>query len=414
MSYFTQVSYSDTGSLDAFSRLRTSSVENIFATQCQYTTDPIQMETGATGTGVAPSYSANTRMVSLSATTGSGTSFTQSYQYSPYQPGHSHFIAETFVMGSGVAGATVDVGYFDAANGIIFRQNGTTNLQFILRTSTGGSVSDANIVAQSAWNIDKMDGTGASGLTLDVTKAQILVIDLQFLGMGRVRIGFDINGVIYYAHQFLNANNLTVPYIQSATLPVQMLVSATSTGSTKTSFFKCAAVQSEGGQMMSYGYMGVTPDTAATAATTRVPLVSIRPKTTFNGITNRSMFVMDGVSLANLGNNDVYWELAVGVTWTTPPTYADVNTTYSSYEYGPNGTYLNLNSGIVIASGYATRTANGSPIQNLNFNATQAKRYPITLDRAGAARAMGTLTLFVTSLSSTAACRGSIQFKEIR
>ncbi len=63
--------------------------------------------------------------------------------------------------------------------------------------------------------------------------------------MGRVRVGFDIDGVIYYAHQFLNANNLSVPYMQSATLPIRMVVTSTSSGSTKTSYFKCATVQSE-------------------------------------------------------------------------------------------------------------------------------------------------------------------------
>lgn len=156
----------------------------------------------------------------------------------------------TGVLGTGVASTTVDVGYFDANNGVIFRQNGATNLQLILRTSTSGTPSDANIVAQSAWNIDKMDGTGASGITLDVTKAFILMIDLQFLGMGRVRVGFDIDGVIYYVHEFLNANVLAVPYMQTATLPVQMLLTATSSGSTKTCYFKCATVVSEGGSSL--------------------------------------------------------------------------------------------------------------------------------------------------------------------
>ena len=164
-----------------------------------------------------------------------------------------------------MAGAIVDFGYHDDKNGVILRQNGTTNLQLILRTSTGGSVSDANIVAQSSWNLDKMDGTGVSGKTLDITKALILVIDLQFLGMGRVRVGFDIDGSIFYVHQFLNANNLAVPYMQSATLPVGMLVTASSSGGTKTSYFKCATVQSEGGSLEQFGYPFSTPETTSTA-----------------------------------------------------------------------------------------------------------------------------------------------------
>ena len=138
MSYFSQISIGDSANLDAFSRLRTSDPDELFSTQCQYNAAPNQMESGATGTGTAPAHSASTRMVAL-VSTGAGTSFMQSYQYSPYGPGKSHMIAITGVLGTGVAGATVDFGYFDAANGVIFRQNGATNLQLILRTSTSGA-----------------------------------------------------------------------------------------------------------------------------------------------------------------------------------------------------------------------------------------------------------------------------------
>lgn len=420
MSYFTQISYSDTGSLDAFSRLRVSATEELFSVQSQYNAESLQMEGGATGTGVAPAHDANTRMVALSATAGSGTSFLQSYQYSPYEPGRSQFIAMTGVMGAGVAGAVVDAGYFDANNGVIFRQNGATNLQLILRTSTSGSVSDANIVAQSAWNIDKLDGTGASGITLDATKAFILIIDLQFLGMGRVRVGFDINGVIYYAHEFLNANVLAVPYMQTATLPVGMLITATATGSTKTSYFKCATVQSEGGELALTGITFSTPETTATAGSgTRVPLIAIRPKTTFNSITNRELFEIQKLNLLATGVNPVFWELVVGGAY-SGQTYADVNTTYSGFEYtSVPGTFTNLTGGVVLASGYIGGVGSGAAAQPptitpIDLPALISRKYPITLDRAGAVRALGTLTLLVTGIGGTSDCRGSMTFKEIR
>ena len=411
MSYFTQISYSDTGSLDAFSRLRVSSTEMLFSAQCQYSADPLQFEAGATGTGVTPAHNASTRMVGLSATAGTGTSFFQSYQYSPYQPGRSQFIAATGVIGAGVANTTVDFGYFDAANGIFLRQNGITNLQLILRTSTSGSVSDANVVAQSAWNIDKMDGSGASGITLDITKAMILIVDLQFLGMGRVRFGFDINGVVYYVHQFLNANNLTVPYMQSATLPIQMLVTAT----TKTSYFKCATVQSEGGSLSDFGFGFVTPEVTATAGNAvRVPLIAVRPKTTFNGIANRSLFILESISLFVTGNMDVQWELVVGGNY-SGQTWADINTANSAFEYtSVPGTYTNLTGGVVISSGYMARSGasnNGTPVI---VPSIRSLKYPISLDRSGAVRPMGTLTLLVSGNTATSACRGSFDFKEIR
>jgi hypothetical protein len=416
MSFFTRVGYSDTGSLDAFSRLRTSNPETLFSTQTQYNAGTLQMETGNTGTGVAPSHSSNTRMVTLSATAGSGTSFIQSFQYTPYDPGKSQFIAITGVMGTAVANAVVDVGYFDAGNGIIYRQNGTSGRQFILRTSTSGSVSNSNFVDQANWNLDKMDGTGVSGKNLVDTNSFILIIDLQFLGMGRVRMGFDIDGVVYYAHQFLNANVLSMPYMQTATLPVQMLVTATATATTKTASFKCAVVQSEGGHIIeSGGFIFSTPEATATAGnTTRVPLIAIRPKTTFNSITNRTLFVLQSVNLFVTGNQDVFWELVIGGNY-SGQSWADVNATHSSFEYTSTpGTFTNLTGGIVLMSGYSSRvggTNNGSPIM---IPSIASMKYPISLDRAGAVRSLGTLTLLVTGVSNTSACRASVNFKEIR
>lgn len=414
------VSIKDGANLDAFSRLRVSLTEELFSVQTQYNSEPLIMESGATGTGVVPAHNSSTRMVELSATAGNGTSFLQSYQYSPYEPGRSQFIAITGVIGTGVAGAVVDTGYFDADNGVIFRQNGATNLQLILRTSTGGSVSDANIVNQSAWNVDKMDGTGASGITLDITKAFILIIDLQFLGMGRVRIGFDIDGILYYVHQFENANNLSFPYMQSATLPVAMLLTATATGSTKNCYFKCATVQSEGGNSDLTGNTIATPEVTQTAGNgTRTVLIGIRPKTTFNGLTNRTLFELIELNILATGDDPIFWELVVGGNY-SGQTYSDVNTTYSGYEYtSVPGSFTNLINGIVIDSGYIGGTGSGvgsapatpSPI---SIPTLISRKYPISLDRAGLVRSLGTMTILVTGIGGASNCRGSLTFKEIR
>jgi hypothetical protein len=405
-----KVQAGDSPSLDAFSRWRTSEPIGLFSSQSQYDLDPLQYEVGATGTGVSPLHSANTRMIALSCTAGNGTSYIQSYQYIPYQAGKSDESLETYVLTEGVAGAVVDVGRFDASNGIFLRQNGISGLQIVRRTSTSGSVVDT-AVDQADWNLDKLNGTGKSGINLDVTKAQISIRDLQFLGMGRVRVGFDIDGIIIYAHEFLNANNLSVPYMQTATLPVQMLITATGTATTKTAYFKCASVSSEGGFATDLGYPVSTPEGTVTAGNgTRTPILAIRPRTTFNSLTNRSLFVLNDVDILVTGNNPILWELCVGVTYSAPPTYGNINATYSAYEYGTGGTYSTLSSGLVIASGYCPATA--STKQAVKEQTSQ--RYPITLNRAGAVRDMGTLSLLVTGIGGTSASRATMNFIEIR
>lgn len=401
------ISIADSANLDAFSRLRTSEPTTLFTSQCQYDAEPLLYETGATGTGTAGAHSSATRMVALVTTAGTGTSFIQSYEYVAYQAGKSQLAFITGLLGAGAASAIVDVGLFDAANGIFLRQNGTSGLQFVRRTSTSGGVEN-NTVDQTAWNLDKLDGNGPSGATLDVTKVFILVIDGQFLGMGRVRIGFDIGGQVIYCHEFLNANVLTVPYMQTLALPVQMLVSTTSAA--KTSYFKCASVSSEGGLSDDMAYQFSTPEQTVSAGSgAATHILSLRPLTTFNSITNRSLIVLNSVEIVVTGSFPVLWQLCIGSTFSAGPTYASVNGTYSAAQYSSAvGTLSAV--GLPILSGYVASSASNK--QAVSGRVSQ--RYPITLDRAGAVRANGTLSLNVTGLGGASATRALFNFSEIR
>ena len=403
------VKIKDGANLDAFSRLRVSNATALFASQCQYDADPLLFETGATGTGVAPAHDANTRMVALSATAGNGESFIQSYESIPYQAGRSQLVFCTFNLGAGVAGAVVDVGLFNAGNGFFLRQNGASGLQLVRRTSTSGSVVD-NVINQADWNIDPMDGTGPSGLTLDPATVQILCFDAQYLAMGRARVYFDIGGLLIEVHHFEHANVISVPYMQTLTLPIQMLLTATATGATKTAHFKCSSVSSEGGFEEDLGYSFATPEgtvTAASGAPTHI--LGLRPATTFNSIANRVSIRATSIEVLVTGADPVRWELTVGAAFSAEPTWAAVNATYSSAEYtSVVGTVSSV--GLVIASGYLA--ASNQTKSSVNFRV--AARYPVSLDRAGAVRANGTLHLFVTGIGGTSASRATLNYTEVR
>lgn len=402
---------SDSAVADAFSRLRVSTPTTLIDVQCQYNSEGLRLESGNTSDGVAPAFSANTRLVTLQVNAGAigGTSFLQSFQYIPYQPGKSQMILMTGVMGTGVLGAVKRFGYGDAANGIFYEQNATSGVQFNRRTSTSGGVVN-NVVAQSAWNLDKFDGTGPSGTTLDPTKCFILVIDLQFLGMGRVRVGFDIDGVIRYAHEFLNANILTVPYMQTASLPLLAEIIATPLGSTATSQFKCAAVVSEGGFEVDLGRNFSAQGTVTAGSGARTHILSLRPGLTFNALTTRGLFVLENIDIL-AGSNAVLWELVIGAAFSPAPTFAAVNASSSFMEAGTGGTFTNLTNGILIASGFI-----GTNIGTTRSVMTKdiAVSYPITLDRSGAQRALGTISLLLTGIGGTSDCRAAFNWREIR
>jgi hypothetical protein len=180
-------------------------------------------------------------------------------------------------------------GLFDDLNGIFFRMNGTT-AEMVIRK---GGV-DNEIAAQSSWNVDRLDGTGASGINIDFTKSQIFVVDYQWLGVGRVRVGFSLNGRVYYTHYFTHLNELTGPYMFQPSLPVRWEIKNTGTTASVSSMMCiCFSVYVEGSDFET-GFdnsvsTGTTAITLAASPNNIKGILAIRLKNTVNGQPNRAV-----------------------------------------------------------------------------------------------------------------------------
>jgi hypothetical protein len=261
--------------LDAFGRTRISQPYTLFDSQNRYEKNDLFDETTATGGTVT--YTANESTVNLNVTTSSGSSVTrQSYRSFAYQPGKGLMVMNTFVMGPPQTNMRMRVGYFNAENGVFLERDGAT-VYIVRRTFVSGAAVDTR-VAQTDWNGDRLNGTGASTLTLDLTKAQILWMDFEWLGVGSVRVGFVIDGQPVICHTFNNANNLTTVYMTTAILPVRYEVTNTGAVAAAATLKQiCSTVISEGGYEKKVATF-VARMTAANASisTTFVPLVSIR------------------------------------------------------------------------------------------------------------------------------------------
>ena len=402
------VSIKDSANLDAFSRLRVSNPLILHNSQFTYDLAPLIMEQDVAGSGATITHDSTNRcaLMTFSSTPPGSKAYMQSYEYLPYQPGRSQLIFLTFNMIAGVSNVFKFAGYSDGVNGIEFQLDGTTKQFTVISGSTAGN----ETVMQSSWNLDKLDGTGASGITLDITKTQILVIDIQALYVGRVRVGFDMGGNIIYAHEFLHSNLIAYPYIQTANLPVRCGMTCSGTVSTTMNFI-CSAVISEGGSedINVYGYTFQQDSGVVSVGTGGTHMMSLRPRSTFNGITNRTRVAYIDVEVFNTGNQPIHWQLCIGQAITGTTTFNNVNTTYSSSEYNILGT-LSGSPAIVIDGGYVPATGANKTMVNTAI----ISRYPITLDAAGVQRLLGTLTLKATSLSGTQNCYAAIKFREIR
>jgi hypothetical protein len=261
---------------DAFGRLRVSEPFTLFDSQNRYAADN-QFDVATTGTGTT-SFLTNEAAVKMEVTgAGVGSVLRQSFRSFPYQPGKGLLVLATFVMDSIMSlNLTQRVGYYNDQNGVFFqRVNGTYS--FVLRSYVTGSVSDARTVNQSSWNGDKLDGTGASGYTLDPTKAQILWMDFEWLGVGSVRCGFVINGEFIICHTFTNANEITNVYMTTAILPVRYEIVSTTAAVAASMKAICCTVISEGGfEQTSIDHVARRTTVLTSIGTTFLPVVSIR------------------------------------------------------------------------------------------------------------------------------------------
>jgi hypothetical protein len=349
------VSYNDAGnisaSIDAFGRLRVSNPFTLFDGAQRYRDDEFkwnQVDTGAATSTFLPNES--TMLMTVS---GNGDSAVrQSKQVFSYQPGKSLLTLTTFVMNTPTAGLRQRVGLFGAQNGVYFEVDGT-NINLVIRKYTAGSVDDtAEKIPRSQWNGDKMDGLGGqsniSGVTLDVTKAQIFWSDIEWLGVGSVRCGFVINGQFIVCHIFHHANILDKVYMTTASLPVRYEL--TSTGAAGTMRAICSTVISEGGYSNRSQSRAVgTSLTGKNLITTEYrPLVCIRLKAAnIDSIVVPTKFDLYGLQQAAFAYRVILNPTLTDANWTTAGTN-------SSVEYDLSATALTggtvIDQGIFVGS----------------------------------------------------------------
>jgi hypothetical protein len=346
--------------VDAFGRARMSEPFSIFDSQNRYAADD-QFDT-STATGGSTTYQANESTVDLNVTTSSGSEVVrQTYRSMPYQPGKSLLVLCTFVMNAAKTNLRQRAGYFSTQNGVFVQLN--DKLSFVLRTYTGGTASDARTVNQADWNGDKLDGFGDSGLTIDMTKAQIFWSDFEWLGVGSVRCGFVINGQYIICHTFNNANDLAKVYMTTAILPVRYEITNTgATASSSTLKQICSTVISEGGYQQQVKQQIARRTTAlASIGTTLLPLVSIRLKSTrLNAVVLPQLVSVLPTSAGNYEIQLVKNPTLTGASWVTSG--------FNNVEYDITASAMTGGTVVQVEYASATNQAGGSTVGSAGYN----------------------------------------------
>jgi hypothetical protein len=344
---------------DSFGRLRVSEPFTLFDSSHRYRDNGL-WSTYTSGTASA-TFNASQGLMDLTIGTANNDEIIrETTKVFSYQPGKSLLVMNTFVMSPTKTNLRQRVGYYGDDNGLYVELYGNA-LSLVERSLVTGIVTEIP-VAQADWNGDKLDGTGPSGITLDITKAQIFWMDIEWLGLGTVRLGFIINGQFILCHSFHHANLITSTYITTASLPLRYEIKNIGVTSSSSNLKQvCSTVLSEGGYELRGAQQAVgtavTSPFRLTTAGTFYPVVTLRLKSSASTPPvdrTDAVVIITALSLLGKTTGDTFnWQvrnasISSGGTWVSAG--AD-----SAVEYNLTATTLTT-AGRIMASGYFSTT----------------------------------------------------------
>ncbi len=305
----------------------------------------VNTNTCTTATASGGSISVTNGLASvISGTISGGTASISSRRQMVYRPGQGAIARFTALFTTGVSNTQQIAGIGDTSNGFFFGYNGTS---FGILYRRGPTPTDTWI-AQTSWNVDKLDGSrnslNPSGMTLTQTNGNVYQIQYQYLGFGAIVFSvenassgyFDTVHVIYYA------NNNVVPSLTNPALPLFYQSICTSGGVSVTIKTASGSLFLQGQQLFLGPKYGL--DNIKTGITTLTNILTIRNKTTINTITNKSQLRLRNVSVASSSttNNQgtATLQVILNTTLGGSPSYTSVDATNSITEFDVAGTTI--------------------------------------------------------------------------
>lgn len=396
---------------DLFGRVKVSNPFTLFDSTHRYSQDgdfdDVILGVGST-VGIITAQSTATLGI---GTTAGCSIIRESKRVFSYQPGKALQVLQTFVMSPPKANLTQRVGYGGSENGVFLEQStnstGITTVSWLMRTSSSGITTEIR-VAQSEWNSDNFTGVGGShnpsGHNLDLSKAQLMFTEYEWLGVGAVRCGFaHEEGNFHIAHLFKHANISDGVYMTTATLPVRYeIINTGITTSASTMKQICVSVQSNGGYEKKVASDVARQDSlVSVASTTFIPLVSIRLKSGRED----AVIIPSQINCLPDSATSVYYEVALiknatltGGTWTNS----------SSPNVEQNTTATSMSGGTVVRAEYISSANKAST----PLNETTEYNWDLQLGRTQA-KVSDTFTLAVRAISGSGNAIGALSFYDL-
>jgi hypothetical protein len=383
--------------VDVYQRLRVSSPYTLFDTSFSFDLQPRYWDTVTSGTGAA-GLATNQDAIEMSVgSLSEAMCVRQSRQYFKFQTGKSTLLMVSGTLGAGVTNVSRKIGIFDADNGFFFELRDST-LYIVQRSTLLGSPIE---IPQSAWNMDKLNGTGASGFVLDLTIPQTFIFEIQGLSSGKGRLGINFNGDTIYCHAFDTMTQGT------SLLPVRYeLLNTGNTSGTTTMMQMRSVITVEGGgdpalsQGVAFSVSSGSSFRSIAQGSGYTTILSIAPKLTYESKTFRGA-IYPMLLIANTADKTIEVTAFLNPTL-TGAVWSSVNAT-SAVEMDKVST--SISGGIPLYIAYVQAGAAVPPFD-------LSKLCSLTLNAAGTSRDVLTLAGRVVS-SSAAAAFGSLVWREV-
>jgi len=399
MSYIfnNQIAYSDSVNLDAFGRLRVSETTSLLELKYDQDKLPNQVDEVVSGSASSTLDSTNACVI-MSVSNTDGYVIRQSKERAIYQPGKSQlcdFSFSDFELNSNVIKR---VGYFSSTtaatydsqfDGFFLESNGVNNKISFQIWRTGTLILSA---ATDTWDSSQIDPS-----TINWSKTNLMVVDFQWLGVGRVRFGMNLSGNTYIFSTNSGTNNLDDVYMTSPDQPIRYEIR--SSGGTGSFHQICSAVNDEGTRNTIKRTGSVSQISTVTLSNefVKYPFIGIRPSANYEQVTIQ----LTNCQVLNTSNDNFLITVEINPTISSGMTYSSGNTAEWEYSLG-TGAQTVTSDGVIIA-GFIGE-AGTSALTTIDLTETEIKpgrKIDGTIDQ---------LWICITPLGNTATFIGSTNF----
>jgi hypothetical protein len=329
--YSNRIRYEDTPDLDAFGRLRVSDTTTLLDIKFPYTKLPTIVDEVVIGG--ATSVLADS-CVTMATTANNDCVIRQTIKAAPYQAGKSQLFEASFTNFAVESNVIKRVGYYTSTtvspynsgfDGYFLESDGVTNLITFQIWKNGVNI---YTVPTASWLTTDYDPS-----LIDWTKTQLMMVDFQWLGVGRVRFSMVIDGTPRVFATHTGGNLLTTVYMDKPNKPIRYEIRQSGAGAG--SFGQiCSGVSMEGSLQALHRPVGVADFTERTLATggTKYAVLGFRlnAATPYPG----TSAYISRIDVLQTTNDNYLITVEKAPTLTGAPTWNAVTNTPLQYAYG--------------------------------------------------------------------------------